>query len=78
MAWAWRIAVGDPGAVPAIARQVDWLAEHRDLDGDGLMWIVQPDESGLDSVAAARCDLEGACGWSAWVRAAKAKPSPWV
>ena len=49
MAWAWRIAVGDPGAVPAIARQVDWLAEHRDLDGDGLMWIVQPDESGLDA-----------------------------
>jgi hypothetical protein len=49
LAWAWRIAVGDPGAVPAIARQVDWLAEHRDLDGDGLIWIVQPDESGLDA-----------------------------
>ncbi|MGA8722231.1 MAG: hypothetical protein WB557_29795, partial [Solirubrobacteraceae bacterium] len=31
LAWAWRIAVGDPGAVPAIAHQVDWLAEHRDL-----------------------------------------------
>jgi hypothetical protein len=49
LAWAWRIAVGDPGEVPAIARQVDWLAEHRDLDGDGLIWIVQPDESGLDA-----------------------------
>ena len=23
--------------------------ENRDLDGDGLLWIVQPDESGLDS-----------------------------
>ncbi len=26
-----------------------WLAQHRDLDGDGLIWIVQPDESGLDA-----------------------------
>ena len=25
-----------------------WRA-NRDLDGDGLLWIVQPDESGLDS-----------------------------
>ena len=49
LAWAWRIAVGDPSAVPAIGRHFDWLAEHRDLDGDGLLWIVQPDESGLDA-----------------------------
>ena len=49
LAWAWRIAVGDPAAVPAIARHYDWLAENRDLDGDGLIWIVQPDESGLDA-----------------------------
>jgi hypothetical protein len=49
LAWAWRIAVGDPAAVPAIVRHHDWLAEHRDLDGDGLIWIVQPDESGLDA-----------------------------
>ena len=49
LAWAWRIAVGDPADVPAIVRQHEWLAEHRDLDGDGLIWIVQPDESGLDS-----------------------------
>src|ERR1035441_1902180 len=46
---AWQIAVGDPADVPAIARQHEWLAEHRDLDGDGLIWIVQPDESGLDA-----------------------------
>jgi hypothetical protein len=49
LAWAWRIAVGDPTEVPAIAHHHDWLARHRDLDGDGLIWIVQPDESGLDA-----------------------------
>jgi hypothetical protein len=49
LAWAWRIAVGDPAAVPAIVRHNEWLCEHRDLDGDGLIWIVQPDESGLDA-----------------------------
>ena len=49
LAWAWRIAIGDPAAVPAIVRHHDWFAAHRDLDGDGLVWIVQPDESGLDA-----------------------------
>jgi mannosylglycerate hydrolase MGH1-like protein len=49
LAWAWRIAVGDPAEVPAIVHHYDWLEEHRDLDGDGLIWIVQPDESGLDA-----------------------------
>ncbi len=49
LAWAWSVAVGDPARVPAIGRHYDWLAEHRDLDGDGLVWIVQPDESGLDA-----------------------------
>jgi hypothetical protein len=49
LAWAWRIAVGDPREVPGIVRHQAWLAEHRDLDGDGLIWIVQPDESGLDA-----------------------------
>jgi hypothetical protein len=28
---------------------MDWLSRHRDLEGDGLLWIVQPDESGLDA-----------------------------
>ena len=28
---------------------MDWLAANRDLEGDGLLWIVQPDESGLDA-----------------------------
>jgi hypothetical protein len=49
LAWAWRIALGDPAAEPRIAAQADWLLRHRDLDGDGLLWIVQPDESGLDA-----------------------------
>jgi hypothetical protein len=49
LAWAWRIAVGDPAEEPAIDAQVQWLAENRDLEGDGLLWIVQPDESGLDA-----------------------------
>jgi hypothetical protein len=49
LAWAWRIVVGDPASVPAIVDHYDWLARHRDLDGDGLIWIVQPDESGLDA-----------------------------
>ena len=49
LAWAWRVAVGDPAAVPAIVRHHDWLAEHRTLNDDGLIWIVQPDESGLDA-----------------------------
>ena len=49
LAWAWRIAVGDPAEEPRIGAHADWLAENRDLDGDGLLWIVQPDESGMDS-----------------------------
>ena len=49
LAWAWRSAVGDPREEPRIARHHRWLERERDLDGDGLIWIVQPDESGLDS-----------------------------
>ncbi len=49
LAWAWRIAVGSPREVPGIAHHHQWLAANRDLEGDGLLWIVQPDESGLDA-----------------------------
>ena len=49
LAWAWRVAVGDPAQEPRIAAQADWLTRNRDLDGDGLLWIIQPDESGLDA-----------------------------
>jgi hypothetical protein len=49
LAWAWRIAVGEPADEPGIAAWADWLGANRDLEGDGLLWIVQPDESGLDA-----------------------------
>jgi len=49
LAWAWQLAVGDPASVPEFGHHHDWLEQHRDLDGDGLIWIVQPDESGLDA-----------------------------
>jgi hypothetical protein len=49
LAWAWRVAVGDPAEEPRIGLQMDWLAANRDLEGDGLLWILQPDESGLDA-----------------------------
>jgi hypothetical protein len=49
LAWAWKIAVGDPARDARIVRHHDWLLTNRNLDGDGLIWIVQPDESGLDA-----------------------------
>jgi hypothetical protein len=49
LAWAWQLAVGDPSREAGIGAQADWLTSRRDLDGDGLLWIVQPDESGLDA-----------------------------
>jgi hypothetical protein len=49
LAWAWRIAVGDPVEVPEIVRHHEWVQRERSLDGDGLVWIIQPDESGLDA-----------------------------
>ena len=50
LAWAWSIVTGeDPATEPRIVRHHDWIERHRDLAGDGLVWIIQPDESGLDS-----------------------------
>ena len=49
LAWAWRIAVGDPARCPAWRAITPGWPKHRDLEGDGLLWIVQPDESGLDA-----------------------------
>jgi hypothetical protein len=49
IALAWRIAVGDPAEVPAIGRHHDWVERERDLEGDGLLWVLQPDETGLDA-----------------------------
>ena len=53
---AWELVAeaspDDPGfrreALPALAAHLDWLEHHRDPDGDGLLAIVVPDESGLD------------------------------
>ena len=49
LAWAWRIAVGDPRDEPRIVAHQQAVTDRRDLEGDGLIWIIQPDESGLDS-----------------------------
>ncbi len=49
LAWAWQLAVSDPSEVEAIGRHHEWLVANRDLEGDGLLWLIQPDESGLDS-----------------------------
>ena len=79
LAWAWWIAVGDPAPSPAIARHHDWLARNRDLDGDGLIWIVQPDESGLD----ASPQFDAIWGWrshapSRLLAARTAQPPAWL
>ena len=49
LAWAWRAAVGDPAREPAIVAHHEFVSRERDLDGDGLLWLIQPDESGLDA-----------------------------
>jgi hypothetical protein len=49
LAWAWRLAVGDPALEPRVVRHHDRVARERDLDGDGLLWLIAPDESGLDA-----------------------------
>jgi glycogen debranching enzyme len=35
--------------LPALVEAFDWLGAQRDPDGDGLLSIIQPDESGLDA-----------------------------
>ena len=49
LAFAWRLAVGDPALEPRIVAHHATVSAERDLDGDGLLWILQPDESGLDA-----------------------------
>src|ERR687891_2012265 len=56
IALAWEVvaeaSADDPGfAVEALDRlraHYDWLDRERDTDGDGLITIIHPDESGLD------------------------------
>ena len=50
---AWElVADGDPDfaaeGVEPLRRHLDWLERERDPDGDGLISIIHPDESGLD------------------------------
>jgi Mannosylglycerate hydrolase MGH1-like glycoside hydrolase domain len=61
LAWAWRVAVGDPRQVPAIVHHQDRVELDRDLDGNGLIWLLQPDESGLD----ASPKFDSVWGWRA-------------
>ncbi len=49
LAFAWRVAVGDPAMEPRIVAHHAAISHERDLEGDGLVWILQPDESGLDA-----------------------------
>jgi hypothetical protein len=49
LALAWRMAVGDPCEHDGIVAHHEWTERDRDLDGDGLLWVVQPDETGLDA-----------------------------
>ncbi len=34
--------------VPKLCKYFDWLAQNRDFDGDGLLSIIAPFESGMD------------------------------
>lgn len=56
LALAWELVAqsspDDPGfateALPQLRLHYDWLARERDIDGDGLLTTITPDESGLD------------------------------
>jgi glycogen debranching enzyme len=56
LALAWELVAdaspGDPTFVaeglPQLRLHYEWLARERDVDGDGLLTIIYPDESGLD------------------------------
>jgi len=49
LAFAWRAAVGEPALEPRIVAHHAAISAQRDLEGDGLIWILQPDESGCDA-----------------------------
>ncbi len=72
LAWAWRIAVGDPSLEPRIRAHHELISAQRDLDGDGLLWIIQPDETGPDASPVVRCGLGMAGGRAARLCPARA------
>ena len=48
------LGVADRGRRPGRWSRGSWpttrlITDQRDLDGDGLLWIIQPDETGLDA-----------------------------
>ena len=49
LAFAWLACVGDPALEPRIVAHHAAVGAQRDLEGDGLLWILQPDESGCDA-----------------------------
>jgi Trehalase len=67
LALAWeQVAAASPDepgfateALEALHLHYDWLQEHRDPDGDGLISIIHPDESGLDDSP----KYDGVFGW---------------
>ncbi|HET9720955.1 MAG TPA: hypothetical protein VFP55_12820 [Solirubrobacteraceae bacterium] len=61
LAWAWSLVVGDPARVPEIVRHHHHVERARAIDADGLLWLIQPDESGLD----ASPKFDSAFGWRA-------------
>ena len=53
IALAWELVAGDDRefareGIEPLKRHFDWLQRDRDPDGDGLISIIHPDESGLD------------------------------
>ena len=67
IALAWELVAAaspdEPGfateALAALRLHYDWLQDHRDPDGDGLISIIHPDESGLDDSP----KYDGVFGW---------------
>jgi glycogen debranching enzyme len=67
LALAWELVAAaspdDPGfaheALAQLRLHYDWLARERDVDGDGLLTIIHPDESGLDDSP----KYDGVFGW---------------
>jgi hypothetical protein len=49
LAFAWLVSVDDPALERPIVAHHAAITAQRDLEGDGLLWILQPDESGCDA-----------------------------